>query len=691
MSDSAGDTLSIDTPSSFQELVEWPPSAMLIGQVARVEPDGWGYMRVYKGDELLRYPNGEPVEDVRFPNQELQLKKFEWAVFHAKAASKQRRRQQRNEHLIEARGGFILRATEQTGAVESGEDLLRLATVSTTGGPLSLVATGHRLFLIEGYDDSLEDRLRLRHDAQARELDERSEELDRRNQLLDTEQRRVTATIAVFVQREAVLQQQSTELNENRAHLDAHRAAVELQERRAAELLAVAEHVATERGQLLAQARATVERLEQAGKDLTRRERELEEKQILARQIIEEKERELERRMERWGLRELSAEQQLPVDPLRFDDEAALLDHVQGYLSGRGFSYSRELLANFYTCLKGGVRTPVVLSGLSGAGKSSLVRSFAEAIGGLYRHVAVRANWTDDADLRGFFHPERRVYHATPFMHALNEAREHADRLVLICLDEMNLSRVEYYLAELLSTLELDNPTLDLYSTHEYRRAAQERDRLAQVRHDGRATALELERLAELEDSIDLYPARFSIPSNVRFCGTVNIDETTQPFSDKVLDRVQIIQLEQVEFGAAPGEPTALPAAYLSPAQLDAFRDRRANESISLEWFSELNKHLELGGFHFGHRVRRQIDEYCRMADISGLFGEGGENIARDLQLVQKILPKLRGLRSQIPDRMFDGLMGFCVEQYPRAYRRIKRLRSMDALNYWELFRHVGD
>src|SRR5690606_26805898 len=111
----------------------------------------------------------------------------------------------------------------------------------------------------------------------------------------------------------------------------------------------------------------------------------------------------------------------------------------------------------------------IILTGESGAGKTNLVKSFADAVGGVSKIIPVKPNWTSSEDLLGYYNPLEKKYLSTPFLDTLIEASRNPDVPYFICLDEMNLARVEYYFADFLSLLEERGslPVIELYSDDE--------------------------------------------------------------------------------------------------------------------------------------------------------------------------------------------------------------------------------
>ena len=166
-----------------------------------------------------------------------------------------------------------------------------------------------------------------------------------------------------------------------------------------------------------------------------------------------------------------------------------------------------------------------LLQGISGTGKTSLPRAFAKALGGHADIVAVQAGWRDRQDLLGYYNAFDKKYHESSFVKALYAAQcpTWSDRLFIVVLDEMNLSRPEQYFAEFLSALEKNDP----------------RDRLISLSESQLPNAPAL--LVE--------GRRIRVPHNVWFVGTANHDETTNEFADKTYDRAHVMTLPRHEAG----------------------------------------------------------------------------------------------------------------------------------------------
>ena len=129
-----------------------------------------------------------------------------------------------------------------------------------------------------------------------------------------------------------------------------------------------------------------------------------------------------------------------------------LASYIQTFLWRKGILYTRAQLLDFITLLR--TNDLIVLAGDSGSGKTNLVKSVASAVGGRCTIVPVKPNWTGSDDLLGYYNPIERRYHPTQFLLALLDAAREPEIPHFICLDEMNLARVEYYFADFLSLLE---------------------------------------------------------------------------------------------------------------------------------------------------------------------------------------------------------------------------------------------
>jgi len=252
--------------------------------------------------------------------------------------------------------------------------------------------------------------------------------------------------------------------------------------------------------------------------------------------------------------------------------------YIQANLAENGFLYPKEIVDNFITLLR--CNDLIVLAGDSGAGKTSLVKAFAKAIGGVAKIIPVKPNWTGSEDLVGYYNPIEKKYISTPFLDALIEARDNPTKPYLICLDEMNLAKVEYYFADFLSKMEERNeaPKINLYSDDSIGHTLSEIKTVLSILQDARSGSENGESMSFVEliqdeainkklrlafgmsdqESLVKYhgdirrliaertnkPSAINLPENVRIIGSVNIDDTTHFLSPKILDRVHVMQFQ---------------------------------------------------------------------------------------------------------------------------------------------------
>lgn len=259
-------------------------------------------------------------------------------------------------------------------------------------------------------------------------------------------------------------------------------------------------------------------------------------------------------------------------------DYKAATSHIQAYLHNKDIMYPRHILENYFALLQ--TNDLIILAGESGSGKTNLVRSFADAVGGVSKIIPVKPNWTSSEDLLGYYNPLEKKYLSTPFLEALLEASQNPDIPYFICLDEMNLARVEYYFADFLSLMEERDgiPEIHLYSDDESSHVLSEFKHVLEIIDEVKSKYKkgnivnfvellkdeninqELKRIFGFSDKDSLIkyhsdlrrmisgvisiPSTIVFPQNVRIIGAINIDETTHYLSPKILDRAHIVKFD---------------------------------------------------------------------------------------------------------------------------------------------------
>ncbi|WP_324281621.1 hypothetical protein VKI22_10865 [Cyanobacterium aponinum UTEX 3221] len=276
-----------------------------------------------------------------------------------------------------------------------------------------------------------------------------------------------------------------------------------------------------------------------------------------------------------------------------------------------------------------------LLEGISGTGKTSLATAFSGAVNDPnneyklelnkrtdYKLIEVQAGWRDRQDLIGYYNAFEKRFYESEFLQALYQAQcpFYRDRIYIIVLDEMNLSRPEQYFADFLSKLEQESPTLTL------------------------TTDLNRRYPALFEDHKTL-----KIPENIWFIGTANQDETTLEFADKTYDRAHIMELgrNQVKFDIPelnyrnPISYQALKLAFQQAQNQYQSQAKQADQFLKDYLADLLEIKFKIG---WGNRLERQIEAFIPVVIASG--GTIGE--ATDHLLATKILRKIKN-RYDIP------------------------------------------
>lgn len=390
---------------------------------------------------------------------------------------------------------------------------------------------------------------------------------------------------------------------------------------------------------------------------------------------------------------------EMPLPPPKESDEESLswtddlqkdwlktVSAIHSYITKHGMFYPRWVIANFLTLLR--TNDLIILSGLSGSGKTQLVKSFAKAIGAKSHIIPVKPNWTSSEDLIGFFNPLQHTYMKTQFLEALLDAERDPDRLHLICLDEMNLARVEYYFADFLSALEErgEPASIQLYSESEANNIKSEIRlifaTLNQSEVDADSYKLNLETCLmnpqqteklkkifgenanesfaaflgrvrrSLANILDVSP-KLTVPNNARFIGAINVDQTTYSLSPKILDRAHVLRFENplkynrddIKSEAETNYDVffADKSVCIRPEDFDPIRANYPEYNPSdpaAIWLQKLySEYLSALGIDIAYRTIRQSQLYWTL--LADVFpGDRHEAIAKNLIVLQKILPK---------------------------------------------------
>lgn len=345
-------------------------------------------------------------------------------------------------------------------------------------------------------------------------------------------------------------------------------------------------------------------------------------------------------------------EETITLPEIKDEEVRQTVNQIKAFIKQNGFHYPDPLIENFYLSLK--TKPFVILAGISGTGKTKLVKLFAESVGatgenGQFTLIPVRPDWNDPTDLIGYqdFSGRFKPGRLTEVM-VTASLPENRNKPYFICLDEMNLARVEHYFSDLLSLLE------------------SQRWMDGQIVTEPLIPYTSLDRLEDQELYGDL-----GIPENVYLIGTVNMDETTYPFSKKVLDRANTLEFNHIDLTQlpwsegdeekeiveiAPVSQRFFHADYLNLVNVDAENKelvkRTTNKLVAInQVLAEIHAQV-------GFRIRDTISFYSIYAERFGLLTE---DETFDLQLLQKILPRIQGSHTSVK-RVLIKLLKVCLE-----------------------------
>ena len=374
--------------------------------------------------------------------------------------------------------------------------------------------------------------------------------------------------------------------------------------------------------------------------------------------------------------------------------------NLASYFLSEGFYFNPDQITAFYSALK--TKGFVILSGLSGTGKTKLAQLFAELLcpcdkchkknsqeTGIkpdtgcdtctHIFLSVRPDWRDGKALLGYYNPITENYESTPFLKFILRAKndyqknkENANPYFII-LDEMNLSHVEYYFSDFLSVLESGR--------------------------DENGWTKESIKLHSLENVKDLreneIPSEIKLPPNLYIIGTVNIDETTYMFSPKVLDRAFTLEFREIDFdkyafSKIDEDGSNRTAKEISQTILQDFKNNgnfcgaiadktEVEEAIEnlknngkLTELIKLNNLLQPYDLHFGYRVLNEIALFVKYAtNAPDVVGKLDENTALDYAVLMKVLPKFHGPRQKL-ERPLWLILNWCLKNPVENYENEK-------------------
>ncbi|OQB76394.1 MAG: 5-methylcytosine-specific restriction enzyme B [Deltaproteobacteria bacterium ADurb.Bin135] len=369
------------------------------------------------------------------------------------------------------------------------------------------------------------------------------------------------------------------------------------------------------------------------------------------------------------------------------------------YFEMAGFFFPKETLTRYFLSLR--TKPFVILTGISGTGKTKIAQIFAEYIcqddtpekrSKRIAFVSVRPDWMDNRGLLGYYNLLDEKYHTTVVTEVLLEATQNPDKPYFIILDEMNLAKVEQYFSDFLSIMESRTPS----------------------NPNGEPIRLHHAEEVDAHNGLKI-PGKLNIPPNVFFTGTVNVDESTYMFSPKVLDRANVIEFNDVNIASyskgysESGEfvlkeshiikklmPSGSEKPFCSRADYD-----KAGEYVD-NFFKVLLDVLSPYNLHFGYRVINEISRFVTNAKEE--IEDFNIDDVLDIQMLQKILPKFHGSQAKLLEplgSLFEACAkpGYTVDasqaddpvymtdrekfRYPRSANKLSRmLRNLKIQGY---------
>ena len=271
----------------------------------------------------------------------------------------------------------------------------------------------------------------------------------------------------------------------------------------------------------------------------------------------------------------------------------------------------------------------IILEGISGTGKTSLAYAFGQMVKSEAIIASVQPSWRDRSELFGYFNEFTKKFNESELLAHMYEAKYRDDVFVTV-LDEMNIARVEYYFAEMLSILELPSK---------------------------REWVIELVPNGWDNDPKLLENGKIRIPDNMWYVGTINNDDSTFMVTDKVYDRAMPIAINDKcdVFEAPDTEPVKVTSKYFESLFDEAKQTHPLSDELS-EKLAKADRYI-IDHFRvsFGNRILRQIQEFTPAYVACG--GEDYEAV--DYILAHKILRKFEQLNFSLIKNEIDGLINY--------------------------------
>ncbi|MBM3453195.1 MAG: hypothetical protein FJX84_08645 [Bacteroidetes bacterium] len=354
----------------------------------------------------------------------------------------------------------------------------------------------------------------------------------------------------------------------------------------------------------------------------------------------------------------------------------------------------------------------IILAGLSGTGKSRLVRTLAYLFNNIpidkkegknppsnFQLIKVKPNWHDSSELLGY---ESRIsgkdrFVATDFIRFIVKAWQHPDTPFFLCLDEMNLAPVEQYFAEYLSSVETRRVNAGKIKTDALisgKLITKYADKV-----NGVDPFYELWTELELFDTEiqnDMKANGLGLPSNLVVMGTVNMDETTHSFSRKVLDRAMTIEMNDINLSEGlvvdiddwsyPLEPLDKELVLSEKTQgAEVFAELEETGSEIIKYLETINEKLEGSPFKIAYRVRDEFLLFAFNFSLLKTKPEDWKNSVLDEMTLMKILPRIEG--DEDKTKLLDDLIIIFQENnLPKSLNKATEMANRRRISHYTSF-----
>ncbi|MBQ7580050.1 MAG: hypothetical protein IJU39_01945 [Clostridia bacterium] len=326
-------------------------------------------------------------------------------------------------------------------------------------------------------------------------------------------------------------------------------------------------------------------------------------------------------------------------EPPVYDNEITLpeiCDRFRNFACSRmGLFYEPKIIRLFIAAMSS--TRLIILQGISGTGKTSLPYAFGKFTHNDVTIASVQPSWRDRTEIFGYFNEFTKRFNETEVLKKMYEAKYKND-IFLTILDEMNIARVEYYFAELLSILEM--PSRDEW-------------------------VVSLVPNVWPTDPKLMYEGKIKLPENMWYVGTINNDDSTFAVTDKVYDRALPIDINSKGkyFEAPLADPLYLDYHHVE----DMFREAKVKYKVSeesLRKLAELDDYvIEHFRLAFGNRIVKQLEDFvpayvaCGGTEIDGL----------DYVLCHKILRKFESLNISFIRNEIGGLITYLNKHFGKS------------------------